>query len=78
MDPDKISNISKILVNKSFSSTQTDRTNESILINKISMLEKSNEKLSKENNIYKNENAILKQENEELKNENDKLNKQYI
>ncbi len=78
LDPDQISNISKILVNKSFSSTQTDRTNESILINKISMLEKSNEKLSKENNIYKNENAILKQENEELKNENDKLNKQYI
>ena len=78
LKPEQIENISKILVNKSFSSTQTDSTDESILINKINMLEKSNEKLSKENNIYKNENEILKKENEELKTENDKLNKQYV
>ena len=78
LEPEQISNISKIFVNRSVSSTQTDSTDESILINKISMLEKSNEKFSKANNIYKNENEILKKENEELKNENDKLNKEYV
>ena len=78
LDLDQISNISKILVNKSTSSTQTDKTDESILINKNNLLEKSNEKLSKENNKYKNENMILKKENEEIKSENEKLNKQYI
>ena len=78
LEPDQISNISTILVNKNTSSTQTDITDESILINKITMMEKSNEKLSKENNKIKNENEILRKENEELKTENEKLNKQYI
>ena len=78
LDPTHISNISKLLVNKSSSSTQTDSTDETMLINKISILEKSNEKLSKEKNKFRSENEILKKENEELKNENDKLNKQYI
>jgi hypothetical protein len=78
LDPNQISKISKLLVNKSTASTQTDTTDESVLINKISIVEKSNEKLSKECNKYKNENEILKKENEELKIENEKLNKQYI
>ena len=78
LDPDTVSNISKLLVNKNTSSSQTDSIDESILINKISIVEKSNEKLSKENTKYKNENEILRKENEELKKENDKLNKQYI
>ena len=78
LDPKHISNISKILINKNTSSTQTDSTDESILINKNSLLEQSNEKLSKEKNKYKSENEILKKENEELKIENEKLNKQYI
>ena len=78
LEPDQISNISTILVNKNTSSTQTDITDESILINKITMMEKSNEKLSRENNKIKNENEILRKENEELKTENEKLNKQYI
>ena len=78
LDPNHISKISKLLVNKSTSSTQTDTTDESILINKVSIVEKSNEKLSKECNKYKNENEILRKENEELKVENEKLNKQYI
>ena len=78
LDPDTVSNISKLLVNKNTSSSQTDTTDESILINKISIVEKSNEKLSKENTKYKNENEILRKENEELKKENEKLNKQYI
>ena len=78
LNPTHISNISKLLVNKSSSSTQTDSTDETMLINKISILEKSNEKLSKEKNKFRSENEILKKENEELKNENDKLNKQYI
>ena len=78
LEPTQISNISKILLNKSTSATQTDSTDESMLINKMTILEKSNEKLSKENNKLKAENEIIKKENEELKIENDKLNKQYI
>ena len=78
LEPNQISNISKILVNKKTVCTQTDTTDESTLINKISILEKSNEKLSKENIKFKNENEILKKDNEELKVENEKLNKQYI
>ena len=78
LDPNQISKISKLLMNKSTVSTQTDAIDESVLINKITIVEKSNEKLSKECNKYKNENEILKKENEELRVENEKLNKQYI
>ena len=78
LNPNQITNISKILLNKITSSTQTDSTDESILISKITILEKSNEKLAKENSKLKTANEIIKKENEELKIENDKLNRQYI
>ena len=63
MNPNQITNISKILLNKITSSTQTDSTDESILISKITILEKSNEKLAKENSKLKTANEIIKKEN---------------
>ena len=78
LDYNYILSISKLFVNKNTSSTQTDSMDESLLINRISIVEKSNETLSKENTKYKSENEILKKENEDLRAENEKLNKQYI
>ena len=63
LDQKYINNMSKILINKNSLSVQTDSTDESILINKISVMEKSHEKLSKENTKYKRENEILQKEN---------------
>ena len=78
LNPTFIRNISSNFVNKNNFSCQTEETNESLLINKISLLEQSNEKLSKENSKYKNDIEIIRKENLDLKEENDKLNKQYV
>ena len=78
LDANKILNISKFISLKEESSTQTDELDEKNLINKITIIEKENEKLIKEKNLLKNENELIKKENEELKKENNKLNSQYI
>ena len=78
LNPDQISDISKLFMNKKNSITQTDEIDKNNLINKLSIFEKENEQLTKERNKLKNENDILKQENEELKNINNKLNTQYV
>ena len=78
LNPDQISDISKLFINKKNSITQTDEIDKNNLINKLSIFEKENEQLTKERNKLKNENDILKQENEELKNINNKLNTQYV
>ena len=78
LNPTFIKNISNNFVNKNNFSCQTEETNKSLLINKISLLEQSIEKLSKANTKYKNDIEIIRKENLDLKEENDKLNKQYI
>ena len=72
LNPTFIRNISSNFVNKNNFSCQTEETNESLLINKISLLEQSNEKLSKENSKYKNDIEIIRKENLDLKEENGK------
>ena len=78
LNPDQISDISKLFINKKNVITQTDEIDKNNLINKLSIFEKENEQLTKEKNKLKNENDILKQENEELKYINNKLNTQYV
>ena len=78
LDPNQISGISNLLSYKKDISIQTDEIEEKNLVNKISILEKENEKLLKEKNKLKIEYDIIKKENDELKKINNKLNSQYI
>ena len=78
LDPNQISGISNLLSYKKDISIQTDEIEEKNLVNKISILEKENEKLLKEKNKLKSEYDIIKKENDELKKINNKLNSQYI
>ena len=78
LDPNHISGISNLLSYKKDISIQTDEIEEKNLVNKISILEKENEKLLKEKNKLKSEYDIIKKENDELKKINNKLNSQYI
>ena len=78
LDPNQISSISNLLSYKKDISIQTDEIEEKNLVNKISILEKENEKLLKEKNKLKIEYDIIKKENDELKKINNKLNSQYI
>ena len=78
LDPNQISGISNLLSYKKDISIQTDEIEEKNLVNKISILEKENEKLLKEKNKLKSEYGIIKKENDELKKINNKLNSQYI
>ena len=78
LDPNHISGISNFLSYKKDISIQTDEIEEKNLVNKISILEKENEKLLKEKNKLKIEYDIIKKENDELKKINNKLNSQYI
>ena len=78
LDPNHISGISNFLSYKKDISIQTDEIEEKNLVNKISILEKENEKLLKEKNKLKSEYDIIKKENDELKKINNKLNSQYI
>ena len=78
LDPNQISGISNFLSYKKDISIQTDEIEEKNLVNKISILEKENEKLLKEKNKLKIEYDIIKKENDELKKINNKLNSQYI
>ena len=78
LDPNQISSISNLLSYKKDISIQTDEIEEKNLVNKISILEKENEKLLKEKNKLKSEYDIIKKENDELKKINNKLNSQYI
>ena len=78
LDPNHISGISNLLSYKKDISIQTDEIEEKNLVNKISILEKENEKLLKEKNKLKIEYDIIKKENDELKKINNKLNSQYI
>ena len=78
LDPNQISGISNLLSYKKDISIQTDEIEEKNLLNKISILEKENEKLLKEKNKLKSEYGIIKKENDELKKINNKLNSQYI
>ena len=78
LDPNQISGISNFLSYKKDISIQTDEIEEKNLVNKISILEKENEKLLKEKNKLKSEYDIIKKENDELKKINNKLNSQYI
>jgi len=78
LDPNHISGISNLLSYKKDISIQTDEIEEKNLVNKISIMEKENEKLLKEKNKLKIEYDIIKKENDELKKINNKLNSQYI
>ena len=78
LDPNHISGISNLLSYKKDISIQTDEIEEKNLVNRISILEKENEKLLKEKNKLKSEYDIIKKENDELKKINNKLNSQYI
>ena len=78
LDPNQISGISNLLSYKKDISIQTDEIEEKNLVNRISILEKENEKLLKEKNKLKSEYDIIKKENDELKKINNKLNSQYI
>jgi len=78
LDPNHISGISNLLSYKKDISIQTDEIEEKNLVNKISIMEKENEKLLKEKNKLKSEYDIIKKENDELKKINNKLNSQYI
>ena len=78
LDPNQISGISNLLSYKKDISIQTDEIEEKNLVNRISILEKENEKLLKEKNKLKIEYDIIKKENDELKKINNKLNSQYI
>ena len=78
LEPNQISGISNLLSYKKDISIQTDEIEEKNLVNKISILEKENEKLLKEKNKLKSEYDIIKKENDELKKINNKLNSQYI
>ena len=78
LDPNQISGISNFLSYKKDISIQTDEIEEKNLVNRISILEKENEKLLKEKNKLKSEYDIIKKENDELKKINNKLNSQYI
>ena len=78
LNPNQISEISKLFTNKKNSMTQTEELDKNNLINKLALIEKDNEQLKKEKNKLQKENDVLKQENEELKKNNNKLNAQYI
>ena len=67
LDPNQITGISNFLSYKKDISIQTDEIEEKNLVNKISILEKENEKLIKEKNKLKGEYDIIKKENDELK-----------
>ena len=65
LDPNQISGISNLLSYKKDISIQTDEIEEKNLVNKISILEKENEKLLKEKNKLKSEYDIINKENAE-------------